>query len=132
MVCHWLKAFNERCMEVHHVSYLGRSSDLVNENLITTVCAILKKDHRVTISVLLFELVEKHFIDILRSTVHTIVHNELDPLKLNACWVLKNLTEEHQKVRMGMALDLLTLYHHEGETLFDRIVTGDEHGFIRI
>jgi len=46
--------------------------------------------------------------------------------KVCARWVPRMLTEEHKEHRMQVCQDLLNEYEAEGDSLLDRIITGDE------
>ncbi len=61
-----------------------------------------------------------------RANVHCIVCDELAMKKVSSQWVLKQLTETHLNERMALAIDFLTWYEQEGNTMLERIVTGDE------
>jgi len=55
---------------------------------------------------------------------HTIIHKYLGYSKLCVAWVLKHLTLDHQKQRMGFCLQHLIPYE-KNTTFLDRIIAGD-------
>ncbi len=131
MVHHWVKAFDEGYTEVPDALYLGRLSDTVNENWITTLCAMFKEDWQVTISVLQWELVDEQFmyVHLTRYSAHYCTQ-WIRSVKIVGTLGVKELDWRTPKRENKTALELSMLYHHEGDALFNRIVTSDNAGFI--
>ncbi len=71
-------------------------------------------------------LAEEDLTPISHPTICKILHEELGVSKVCALWVPKLLTDKHKQNRMAAAIEFLSLYHAEGESLFDGIITGDE------
>ncbi len=71
-------------------------------------------------------MAEEALTPISHPTICKILHDELGLLKVCARWVPKLLTDEHKQNHMAAAIKFLSMYHAKGESLFDRIVTGDE------
>jgi len=61
-----------------------------------------------------------------RSLLHEIVTEKLGYHKFCARWVPKLLSEDHKKQRMAASLTFLEAYEKDGDSLLDRVVTGDE------
>ena len=67
------------------------------------------------------------FPQISRSLLHEIVTEKLGYHKFCARWVPKLLSEDHKKKpRMAASLTFLEAYEKDGDSLLDRVVTGDE------
>lgn len=71
-------------------------------------------------------MLHEYFINASRGSVCTILHARLNLSKVCARWVPKDLTEEHKLQRIEAAFNLRELYEKEGDSLWERIVTGDE------
>ncbi len=70
--------------EVYDAPWVGRPTDMVNKNSISAVRALLEEDHRVTLDVIQHALVEEHFIEISRGSLHNIMKDFLGLSKLSA------------------------------------------------
>jgi len=58
--------------------------------------------------------------------LHEIVTEKLGYHKFCARWVPKLLSEDHKKQRITSSLTFLEAYEKNGDSLLDRVVTGDE------
>lgn len=61
-----------------------------------------------------------------KSTIHRILREELGVWKVCARWVPRMLFEEHKALHIAAAIEFLSQYADEGESMLDRIITGDE------
>ncbi len=84
---------------------------------IANVRSLLKEDQRLTIRQIEYAMHKKMCNLISRATVHRIVLDELAMRKVLSRWVPKQLTEMHQNERMASAIDFLTRYEQEGNTM---------------
>lgn len=116
----WCRKFNDGRTDVHNEGGQGRKS-VATDNRVHRVDVAIRQDRRFTIS----ELMVK-FPEVSRSSLYSIVTEQLHYKKLCARWVPKMLTDSHKSFRMASALDFLDRYHKDGEDLLESIVTGDE------
>ncbi len=103
-----------------------RLIEAVNVAAITALRALVEDVHHITTENICTELIEKHHINISHGNIYSIVHDVSLFRKVCAGWVLRSLSEEHRKNRMGATLELLTSYKQEGEGFLSHIVMGDE------
>ncbi len=59
-------------------------------------------------------------------SVHKILHNDLHLSKLQACWVLRLLSDEHKSNHVKMAWNFKRQYQSQGQAFFEKLVTMDE------
>ncbi len=90
------------------------------------MCALLNEDRQLTITDLQVRMATQSSHAVRRGTIYTALTEHLTMSKVCACWVLRQLTEDNQTLRMGWALEFLTQFHMKGNELIERIVTGDE------
>ncbi len=83
-------------MEVYDHERASRPSAAITNNLGIAVRAIIAEDRRIAFPTIPHDLRENHVIEILQSTLHTIIREHLNLSKLSTCWVPKNLTEDHR------------------------------------
>ncbi len=126
MVRRWRQMFLSGRTNVDDEERSGRPSEAITADTINTVRALIEEDRRITT-----RQIEKFFIEVAcdpisHGTICKIIQDELEMSKVCARWVPKLLTSEHTEKRMGAALAFLSRYWEEGESLVDRIVTGDE------
>lgn len=119
-VTKWCKLFYEGREELHDQQRSGRPS-IKTADLIQKVDETVREDRRITMQQL-----QKKFPDVSVRSLFEIVTEDLAYKKICARWVPRQLTDEHKKKRMGSAMQFLKLYHEFGDSLLDRIVTGDE------
>jgi histone-lysine N-methyltransferase SETMAR len=105
---------------VHDEERSGRPS-LVTDDIVSKVNEKIRENRRFTIREL-----SLFFPQISKSLLHEIVTEKLGYHKFCARWVPKILTETHKNQRMAASLSFLHAYHEDGDSLLDRIVTGDE------
>ncbi|GFR79847.1 histone-lysine N-methyltransferase SETMAR [Elysia marginata] len=135
----WCTWFVEGRKSLNDELKSGRPKTSTNEENTTRVDELIKCDRRMKISEIALKL------EILRSTVHEIVHDTLGYWKVSARWVPKMLTEDHklQRFELSQRLLLRCQQAHGDEdsahigvglgadfraknSLFDNLITGDE------
>jgi len=67
-----------------------------------------------------------YHLQISHGSAYKIIHNRRDFHKVCARWAPKQLTVLHEQTRLDMFQQHLDRYDKEGDTFFDRIITGDE------
>ncbi|GFY66257.1 HTH_48 domain-containing protein [Trichonephila inaurata madagascariensis] len=75
-----------------------QANTVMTSDLIDKKNDLVRSDRRVTLRMLALKL------DVSYGTVWTIVHDGLRFRKVCAAWVLKQLTDQQKKLRMGLAL----------------------------
>ncbi|KAF8791714.1 hypothetical protein HNY73_003406 [Argiope bruennichi] len=80
----------------------------------------MRSDRRVRLRMLAMKVV------VSVETVCTIFHDRLRYLKVCLQWVLKQLTDQHKELRMGLAALQHLFRYHEDPNFLERIVTGYE------
>ncbi len=96
------------------------------EETVQCVRALLNKDHRYTVTDLQREMLLCFSHEASRGTIYTVLTEQLEMSKVCACWVPRQLTDEHRKNQLASTLQFLTQYNEQGNDLIERIVTGDE------
>ena len=96
----------------------GRPSTSVNPDNKTYTDELIRTDRRITVE----ELASK--LDVSIGRPHSIVVS-LGYSKVCACWVPRQLTEDHKTERVRCCTQLLE-HHQEYPTFLERIITGDE------
>ncbi len=125
MVHRWRHQFLEGHTDIGDEPWSGRPSKIM-EDTVNTVHCLIEEDRQQTTLEIEHYLAEEALTPISHPTICKILHDELGLSRVCACWVLKLLTAEPKQNRMAATIEFLSLYHAEGESLFDRIVTGDE------
>lgn len=116
----WCIRFKNGRTNVHDEERSGRPS-IVTDDLLAKVDEKIRENRRFTITEL-----SLCFPQVSRTLLFEIVTHKLGYHKFCARWVPKMLTDLHKGQRMGAALTFLDAYHTHGDSLLDRIVTGDE------
>lgn len=116
----WCIRFKSGRTNVHDEERSGRPS-IVTDELVAKVDEKIQESRRLTMTELSFS-----FPQISRSLLHEIVTQNLGYHKFCARWIPKILTENHKNQRMAASLTFLDSYEKDGDSLLDRIVTGDE------
>lgn len=116
----WCSQFKNGRTNVHDEEKSGRPS-IVTDELVAKVDDNIRENRRFTITEL-----SLCFPQVSRTLLFEIVTQKLGYHKFCARWVPKLLTDHHKGLRMGAALTFLDAYDQDGESLLDRIVTGDE------
>ncbi len=125
MVCRWRHQFLEGCTDISDEPQSGRPSE-ITEDIVNTVRCLIEEDGWQTTLAIERYLAEETLTPISHPTILKILRDELGLSKICACWVPKHLTGEHKQNCMAAAIEFLSLHHAKGESLFVRIVTGDE------
>ncbi len=127
-VYRWVEQFNEGRMTAHDKDQSGRPSTTVNEETVNIVRAILnEEDRRNMLDDFHHNMaIQYSYDERCHTSIFNILTNELEMRKVCACRVPRELSDLHQKERIGTALEFLTMYREEGNALFDRIIMGDE------
>jgi len=120
VVREWCRKFKEGRKDVHDEGGQGRKS-IATDDLVNRVDEAVKNNRRFTLTSLSME-----FPQVSRSSLYSIVTDELGYKKICARWVPKMLTDNHKNKRMAAALTFLDRYSTEGEGFLKSIVTGDE------
>ncbi|GFW12847.1 uncharacterized protein TNCV_3885571 [Trichonephila clavipes] len=94
----------------------GQANTVITSDLIDKVDNLVRSDRRVTLRMLALK------IDVGYGTVWTIVHDRLRFRKMCAAWVPKQLTDQQNELRMGLALQHMFRYQ-EDPAFLKRIVT---------
>ena len=115
----WCIMFKNDCTNFHDEERSGRPTILTDE-LVAKINEKIHENRRFTITEFLLE-----FPQISRSLLHEIVKEKLGYHKFCVRWVPK-LSEDHKKQRMASSLTFLEAYVQDGDSLLDRVVTGDE------
>jgi len=94
---------------------------IVTDELVAKINEKIHENRRFTIKEFLLE-----FPQISRSLLHEMVTEKLGYHKFCARCVPKLLSEDHKKQCMAASLTFLEAYEKDGDSLLDRVVTGDE------
>lgn len=120
----WMRLFKEGREDVRDIPLSGRLTTAVNDDSIAAVRELLEDDCRYTVREMRALLNENYCINVSVATIIEIL-NILGLTKVSACWVPRELTPEHQKNRLGAALEFLAEYEND-PTILQCVVTGDE------
>ncbi|UYV68484.1 hypothetical protein LAZ67_5004449, partial [Cordylochernes scorpioides] len=121
MVRRWRSWFLEGRQNVNNDERSGRP---VNDTDNAAVRNVVEADRRITIDEIMIRLPPG--IEIVRSSIGTIMSDVLNFREVCARWVPPLLSENHKQQRMETALAFLEMHRRDGDQLFSRIVTGDE------
>ena len=116
----WCVMFKNGRTNVHDEERSGRPT-IVTDELVAKIKEKIRENCRFTITEFSLE-----FPQISRSLLHEIVTEKLGYHKFCARWVPKLLSEDHKKQRMAASLTFLEAYEKDGDSILDRVVTGDE------
>lgn len=116
----WCIQFKNGWTSVHDEEKNGHPS-IVTDDLVAKVNEKIHETRRFIVTEL-----SLCFSQVSRTLLFEIVNQKLSYHKFYARWVPKILTDHHKNKRMGAALTFLDAYHTHGDSLQDRIVTGDE------
>lgn len=116
----WCIMFKNGRTNVHDEERSGRPT-IVTDELVVKINEKIHENRRFTIMEFSLE-----FPQISRSLLHEIVTEKLGYHKFCARWVPKLLSEDHKKQRMAALLTFLEAYEQDGDSLLDRVVTGDK------
>ncbi len=125
MVRRWRRQFLEGRTDISDKPRSGRPWE-ITEDTVNTVRCLIEEDGWRTTREIEHYLAEEALTPISHPTICKILHNEWGLSKVCARWVPKLLTDEHKQNRMAAIIEFLSQYHAEGQSLFDRIVTGNE------
>ncbi|XP_035233181.1 uncharacterized protein LOC118204999, partial [Stegodyphus dumicola] len=106
--------------DVHDEGGQGRKS-VATDDIVQRVDQAVKQNRRFTIS----ELSMK-FPEVSRSSLYSIVTEQLRYRKVCVRWVPQMLTDDRKTRRMVAASEFLDRYNTDGEEFLKSIVTGDE------
>lgn len=124
MVRRWRVKFLEGRESVHDQERSGRPSTSRQPDAIAAVQAIVDSDKRVTLDEIMDKLPPN--IELSRTSIYSIMTEELQLTKVCARWVPRLLSDVHKERRKSSAQAFQQLFRAEGDDLFTRIVTGDE------
>jgi hypothetical protein len=115
----WHREFEAGRSDVHD-EMSGRPS-IVTDEIVQKIDENICADRRLTID-------EPHqeCPEVSRTVLHVIVTKRLVCQKLCARWVLKMLTDNHEKNQVAAVQAFLARYKDQGNDFLDCIVTGDE------
>jgi hypothetical protein len=113
----WCREFESDRVNVMDEQRSGRPS--MSADLVQDIDAAVQADRRVSIAQL-----EMRF-NLSRGTIWDIVHERLSYRKVCSRWVPLQLTDEHERTRMGSSLMLLQRYEEHGEAFLRRTVTDE-------
>ena len=116
----WCIRFKNGRTNVHDEEKSGRPS-IVTDDLLAKVDGKIRENRRFTITEL-----SLFFPQVSQTLLFEIATHKLGYHKFCARWVPKMLTDLHKGQRMGAALTFLDAYHTHGDSLLEKIVTGDE------
>ncbi len=103
----WIRMFNEGRTTLHDKERSGHPADAVSDETVAIVGALLEDDHRLTVSDLFNKIAAQYpYVEVSRKSVYRILKEKLGMKKVCARWVLRQLTDENCKKRMGSALAL--------------------------
>ncbi len=126
-VYYWVEQFTKGRTDLHDNERSGRPSEAVNFETVNIVRTLLAKDRRYTISDLHHKIATDYpYVTCSRTSIFTILTQELEMRKISARWVPRQLLPKHLDARFLSALEFLRLYKNSGNTFLDQIVTGDE------
>ncbi|XP_035219901.1 uncharacterized protein LOC118192980 [Stegodyphus dumicola] len=120
VVCEWCRNFKDGRTDVHEEGRQGRKS-VATDDIVQRVDQAVKQNRRFTIS----ELSTK-FPEVSRSSLYSIITEQLRYKNVCARWVPQMLTDDHKTRRMVVAFEFLDRYNTDGEEVLKSIVTGDE------
>uniref|UniRef100_A0A0A9YJU3 Mariner Mos1 transposase n=2 Tax=Lygus hesperus TaxID=30085 RepID=A0A0A9YJU3_LYGHE len=120
----WKREFTKGRTNVHDEERSGRPSTSRVDDSISAVRDLLESDARLTLSDIVLKVHPKH--ELTRSSVYRIITEDLNCSKVCARWVPRLLSDQHKQDRTEAAHRFLEMLEDEGESLYDRIVTGDE------
>ena len=92
----------------------------MTDELVAKINEKIHENRRFTITEFSLE-----FPQIPRSLLHEIVTEKLGYHNFCARWVPKLLSEDHKEQRIAASLTFLEAYEKDGDSLLDRVVTGD-------
>ncbi len=118
----WCRAFKEGRTSIENEKRSGRPRDSFTKENIARVRELLDEDRRYTLDEIRYRMP----LDVSRTTISRIIRDELGFRKLSARWVPRLLTDDHKRQRLEAAQAFFKLYRKEKDSLYDRIVTGDE------
>lgn len=124
MVSRWRKAFIDGRTTIHDEERSGRPSTCSAPNIAEDIRSVIDLDRRLTLDEILSALPPS--VEISRASLHRIITEDLKLSKVCARWVPRLLSEHHKEQRVDAALQFQQFFDDEGDSLFDRIVTGDE------
>lgn len=116
----WCTAFTNGRTDLEDEPRTGRPRSSTTDENVTRVESLIREDRRLKIREMAMEL------DLPKSVVHEIVHDNLGFRKVSCRWVPKQLTDEHKFLRMGISLQLLERYREPDGDFLDKLITGDE------
>lgn len=122
MVRYWMKEFREGQEQIQDLDRCGRPKTASNADNVEGVVDALQQDKRQTCAQIALKLQISH------SSVHRILHKELNMRKKAAKFVPKLLSPANIQSRLTLCRDNLQWYRIECR-LFERIITGDESYF---
>ncbi|XP_035233307.1 uncharacterized protein LOC118205125 [Stegodyphus dumicola] len=120
VVREWCRNFKDGRTDVHDEGGQGRKS-VVTDDIVQRVDQAVKQNRRFTISKLSMK-----FPEVSRSSLFSIVTEQLRYRKVCACWVPQMLTDDRKTRRMVAAFEFLDRYDSDGEEFLKSIVTDDE------
>ncbi|XP_035204431.1 uncharacterized protein LOC118179366 [Stegodyphus dumicola] len=109
VVREWCRKFKDGRTDVHDEGGQGRKS-VATDDIVQRVDQAVKQNRRFAIS----ELSMK-FPDVSRSSLYSIVTEQLHYRKVCARWVPQILTDDHKTHRMVAAFEFLDCYNTDGE-----------------
>lgn len=123
MVVKWVDRFREGWETVEDMPRTGRPTTSSTTENIERVREAIDEDRRITVR----ELEED--LGIPRSSIHRIIHEDLQMTRVVARWVPHLLNEEQKQERVRVCRQLLNDYGSD-PLFLDKIVTGDESWFL--
>ncbi|KAI6646966.1 hypothetical protein LOD99_9060 [Oopsacas minuta] len=118
----WIERFDNGDEELHDDPRPGRPTSSKTHSNIERVQTILDEDRRISLR----ELEER--VGISKTTLHSIITENLEMSKATARGVLELLSKEQKHERVRVSKELLSRCTVE-EDFLDRVVTGDETWF---
>jgi hypothetical protein len=119
-VHNWVEKFSQDRLKVADDGRPCRTVEITTEATVQGVEELIRAERRITINSVATALGCSH------GLACSITHNNLKFREVCARWVPREVKERGKLNRMGLSLQHLLLYAHEGEDMLNRIVRGDE------
>lgn len=116
----WAAEFKRGRKSVSDDPRSGQPKLVTTQTTVDAVHDLVMDDRRVTIRHIATTL------SIATTTVHKILHDELNMSKLSARWVPRMLTPTHKRMRRDISAENLELMQADREEFIGRVVTQDE------
>jgi hypothetical protein len=116
----WVEKFSRGCLKVTDDARPSHLVEIATEATVQREEELIQADRSILIDRVATALGWPH------SLPYSTMHDSLKLRKVCAQWVPRELKDREKMNRMGLSLQHLLQYAHEGEDMLNRIVTGNE------